>query len=228
MRIAWVQHVPFEGPGAIGDWARSRGHEARGHMAWKGDLPSRASFDWLVVMGGPMGAHDEREHPWLTAEKRLIAEAVGGDTRVLGICLGAQLVADVMGADVTRAPEKEIGWFPVARSTTVHAPELGLPGRFDAFHWHGDTFGIPDGSSRLASSEACDNQAFATGDGRVVGLQFHLESTPDGVEALLRECREDSAEPGPFVQVPEDIAGAPDRYARANAVLFDFLDAVAG
>ena len=228
MRIAWLQHVPFEGPGAIADWARARGHEARGHMAWTGDLPHRDSFDWLVVMGGPMGVHDESQHAWLTPEKRLISEAVNGDAIVLGVCLGAQLVAEVAGAEVTRAPEREIGWFPVERTEADGVPSLGLPPRFDAFHWHGDTFGIPEGTHGLASSAACGSQAFASGDGRIVGLQFHLESTPGGVEALLRECAEDYAEPGPFVQTPEEIAGSPDDHTAANALLSDVLDSIAG
>jgi GMP synthase-like glutamine amidotransferase len=197
-------------------------------MAWTGDLPSRGSFDRLVVMGGPMGVHDERAHPWLVPEKHLISEAIAGETGVLGVCLGAQLVADVLGAEVNCAPEREIGWFPVVRAEIDRASALGLPARFDAFHWHADAFTIPEGTNRLAASEACENQAFASGDGRVVGLQFHLESTPDGVEALLRECAEDYAEPGRFVQTPDEIAGVESGYARANALLFNLLDLFAG
>jgi GMP synthase (glutamine-hydrolysing) len=144
---------------------------------------------------------------------------------VLGVCLGAQLVADAMGAGVSRAPAREIGWFPVEFGPG--ADDLGLPGRLDAFHWHGDTFDVPVGAAPFASSPACANQAFSADNRRIVALQFHLESTPEGVEALLSECPGDYAEPGEWVQAPEQIAGTPDRFDSAHGALFDMMDALA-
>ena len=135
-------------------------------------------------MGGPMGIYDHEEHPWLMAEKKIIRQAIDGGKTVLGICLGAQLIADVLGANVYPGPQKEIGWFPIQRADD--APDF-LPDELTVFHWHGDTFEIPDGAIRLASSEACENQGFVYND-RVVALQFHMETTPESMEALIENC----------------------------------------
>ncbi len=152
-----------------------------------------------------MGVHDEHKHHWLKAEKRFIGEMIDAGKRVLGICLGAQLIAEVMGAQVYKNTSREIGWFPVARSDSALLSGIGraLPERFYAFHWHGDTFDIPDGAVRIAESEACRNQGFVY-DNRVVGLQFHLEATPDSVRMLLDNCRED-LDGSRFVQSEEEI-----------------------
>ena len=115
MRIAVLQHVGFEGPGAIADWAASRRHDLTAVRLDRGDrLPSPESLDALVVMGGPMGVADEGRFPWLRAEKHLLATVIAAEGRpVLGVCLGAQLIADVLGAPVTRNPQREIGWLPI-------------------------------------------------------------------------------------------------------------------
>ena len=163
MRIRYLQHVPFEGPGAIASWAQSRGHALAGTFLSQGDpLPRPQDFDQLVVLGGPMSVHDDQEYPWLKDEKKLIADTLRAEKTVLGVCLGAQLLAHVLGGRVYRAPEMEIGWFPVqmrpeARSSRRTA---GLPERFLAFHWHGETFDLPAGAAHLAETAACPNQAF--------------------------------------------------------------------
>lgn len=206
MRIHCIQHVPFETPGSILDWARERNHTVTHTRAWDGGLfPERSGYDLLLVMGGPMSVGDEREYPWLVSEKRSIGAAIAGDRIVLGICLGAQLIADVLGARVYRNTHREIGWFPVRR-TSVGGRVPGFdafPAECTPFHWHGDTFDLPAGSLHLAESEACVNQAFAYG-GRVFGLQFHPEMTGDGVRSLLDQCSGDLV-PGPYVQDSREI-----------------------
>ncbi len=205
MRIHYLQHVPFEGPANIAAWVVQRGHVLTGSHLLKGEpLPDLDDFDWLAVMGGFMSVHDEAEFPWLVPEKRLIAQALDRGKRVLGVCLGAQLLADVLGGRVYRAPEKEIGWFPVRR-TAESAALLSfrdLPEEFVAFHWHGDTFDLPPGAVRLASSEACLNQAFEFGS--ALALQFHVESTSESVAALIRNCPDDLGS-GRYVQSAEQM-----------------------
>ncbi len=147
-----------------------------------------------------MGVHDEKKFGWLNREKHFIENAIGAGNTVLGICLGAQLIADVLGATVKKNNHKEIGWFPV--STTPENKDVAvtgfLPDSFTVFHWHGDTFEIPSGSVRVASSEACKNQGFVLDD-RIVGLQFHLEITEDSLEEMVRNGRQELA-PGRYVQ----------------------------
>ncbi len=217
MRIDLLQHVPFEGPAAIAEWAQGRGHRLRAtRLDQDQALPPAAEVEALIVMGGPMGVHDEEAYPWLAREKALIAEAVGSGRQVLGVCLGAQLIAHALGARVFRNPEKEIGWWPIewtdARDTRAST----------VFHWHGDTFDLPPGAVRLAASAACANQAFALGE-RVLGLQFHLEVTAESVRALVQNCASDLA-PAPFVQDTEDLLRDGSRYPVLHALLFEVLD----
>jgi GMP synthase-like glutamine amidotransferase len=224
MRIHILQHVRHEGPGSIQVWARGRGHALRRtRQCDREPLPAPEEFDWLVVMGGPMGVDDDAAHPWLPGEKRLIAEAIAARKRVLGICLGAQLVAQVLGARVTRAAQKEIGWFPVRRAEGALASPFGsvVPVESLAFHWHSDTFDLPPGAIRLAMSEACENQAYDWG-GRIVGLQYHLEVTGDGAQDMIRHGAAELTE-APFVQRADVMLWEPGRFQRANGVLDSLL-----
>lgn len=185
MKIHYLQHVPFEGLGFIEKWARTQNATTGVSRLFRNDpLPGTEDFDWLVVMGGPMGIYDHDEFPWLVAEKKLIQQAIGAGKTVLGICLGAQLIADVLGAKVYPGPQKEIGWFPIKRA--AGAPDL-IPDTLTVFHWHGDTFDLPEGAVPLASSAACKNQGFIY-NGRVVALQFHMETTVESMEALIENC----------------------------------------
>lgn len=192
MNIHWLQHVPFEGLGHIESWAEKKGHGLNCTRFYAEDrLPAQGDFQMLVVMGGPMGVHDEHKYSWLSHEKKFIQETVNNQKPILGICLGAQLLASVLGAEVVANAEKEIGWYPVDK-TDLTSKELikDLPQRLTVFHWHGDTFGIPDQSVHLYSSEACRNQAFLHQD-RVIGLQFHLETTQEGVDLLVDNCSDE-------------------------------------
>lgn len=226
MRIHCLQHVPFEGPANIADWAVRKGHDILVTAPYEGDpLPSPADFDRLVVMGGPMGAHDEAEHPWLAAEKVLLRESIDAGKSVVGVCLGAQLIAAALGARVYRNAHKEIGWMPVQLTEAGRASAIFgfLPQCLDVFHWHGDTFELPEGAVHLASSEACAHQAFLY-DGRVLGLQFHLESTPASVRDIVANCADDIT-PGAHVQGAERMRAATEEdYAAIRRALFGILD----
>lgn len=226
MRIHCLQHVPFEGPARIGDWAARRGHPLAISHLYAGDpLPDLDSFDRLVVMGGPMGVGDEAEHSWLSPEKARIEEAIAGGKSVVGICLGAQLIAEVLGASVHRNPVKEIGWFPIQLTEAGLAQPLcdGLPTTAEVFHWHGDTFTLPLGAVQLARSAHCEQQAFLFDD-RVLGLQFHLESTPDSVAAICTHCA-DELVPAATVQTAAEMHEADiDTYASIKQLLETLLD----
>jgi len=194
--VHYFQHVPFEGLGAIEGWATRSGHRLSCTRFCDGDpLPALEEVDWLVIMGGPMSVHDERAYPWLKREERFIESAIRARRVVLGVCLGAQLVADVLGAKVHANRFKEIGWFPIQRTA-------------DAV--------------RLAQSEGCENQGFVYHD-RVVGLQFHLEVTKAGAEQLVANCAADLTD-GPFVQQPEMMLGDESRFSNINDVLVRLLD----
>ncbi len=225
MRVHCLQHAPFEGPGSIERWFQTRSVDFAITRLFADDpLPAVDEIDWLIVLGGPMSANDERTHPWLASEKRLIAAAVASARGVLGVCLGAQLIASGLGAPVLASREREIGWFPVhptpdaARSP--FAPVFSGP--LDAFHWHGETVALPRRASHLARSAGCEQQAFAIGD-RVLGIQFHLETTPASARALIEHCADDLA-PGRWVQTGPAMLQDDGRFRRANQVMDAVLD----
>jgi GMP synthase (glutamine-hydrolysing) len=227
MKIHYLQHVPFEPPGAIERWAEARGHTMAGTRLYRGELPPVArEYDRLVVMGGPMSVGDEIKHPWLVAGKRAIADAVENNKSVIGVCLGAQLIADVLGAKVYNNRFTEIGWYPVTLTpAAAEYPIAGdLPDEFMAFHWHGDTFDIPRGAAHIARSEACANQMFVYGD-RVVGVQFHLEVTEESLAALVDNCEEEIVDE-PFIQPAGDMLAAKSRLHAAHATLNSLLDRI--
>ena len=209
MRIHYVQHVPFEDWANVGPWMAAKGHSVSCTRLFNDEpLPDPADFDWLVVMGGPMNIYEHDAYPWLAREKAFLAETISRERAVLGICLGAQLIADVLGGPVSRNAHLEIGWFDVelTEAGRSHPIFAGFPEVFPAFHWHGDAFTIPPGAAHAASTPGCANQAFIHGN-RVVGLQFHIESSEESVEHLLKNCA-DEMTPGPYVQ---DIKTVRDR-----------------
>ncbi len=207
MRIHYLQHVPFEGLGNIENWALLRGHQISDTQLYNNDpLPEPEEFDWLIVMGGPMNIYEGDMFPWLAREKTFIRDAIDAGKIVLGVCLGAQLIADALGAKIHRNQYPEIGWFNVR--LTDAASRSGafnrLPERLTAFHWHGDMFDLPPGATWIAESDACRNQAFEYGGGRVIGLQFHLDTTLESIRRLVAYCG-DELVPGEYVQSEDEM-----------------------
>lgn len=225
MRVHCLQHVPFEGLGSIRSWLDSRRATATSSELYRSAaFPELSEFDWLIVMGGPMSVKDEKSYPWLVEEKRFIDASIHDSKVVLGICLGAQLIAASQGSAVYPNGEKEIGWFPVERveGTRASAFSAILSSPLDAFHWHGETFDLPRGAVHLARSLACRNQAFAIGD-RVLGLQFHPEMTPGAASALIENCR-DELVPGTWIQSAEGILKPEDNFRRSNELMAEILE----
>lgn len=227
MKISVLQQVDFEGPGVIADWAEARGADLEIVHAYKGDSISRAAgADLLVVLGGPMGVYDDQKFPWLRKERELLEAAIAEERAVLGICLGAQLVASVLGAEVTHSPYKEIGWFPVRTTAAAGRRFMHdvLPKEFTAFHWHGDMFAIPEGAVTFAETDACPNQGFLYRD-RVLALQFHLEVNLEGAKALMQACPQD-LDSGRFAQSSEQISESSELFTGSHGLMFAVLDAL--
>lgn len=225
MRIAAITHVPFETAAHVAVWASRRGHTFNEVATCdRVPLPGADDFDWLVVMGGPMSVHDEKRFPWLVDEKRLIGTAIADGRLVVGICLGSQLVASVLGAEVRPLGHLEVGWWPVELTSRAAGSVLfgGLPAPPEVFHWHGETFDLPAGAVHIARSEACENQAFTWGD-RVVGLQFHPEMTPDGAEALAIHCPGDPGS-GRWAQPALELVAHSGRFQLPNGWLDGLLE----
>lgn len=216
LRLHYLQHVSFEGLGQIRPWAESAGAAITATRLDQGQpLPGMNAFDLLVIMGGPMSTNETDRYPWLKNEKQFIRNAVDAGKAILGVCLGAQLIADTLGANVYPNDHREIGWFEIQRTAAAANHSIGdcLPPRIKVFHWHGDTFDLPQGALRIARSAACRNQGFVLRD-RVLGLQCHIETTPDSLQALIANSHDD-LKPGPYVQSSAAM-GSENRYFGPN------------
>ncbi len=225
MHIHYFQHVPFETPGMIADWAERRGHVMTGTHFYKPDaaLPEIGQIDRLMIMGGPMNIYEDAAFPWLRDEKQFIKNTLDRHIPILGICLGAQLLADSLGARVYPGREKEIGWFPVTIHAAQESPFRVLPDQLNVLHWHSDTFALPEGARRTASSKVTVNQAFVFRQ-NVIGLQFHLEVADANVRRLIRHSQ-DELVPGPHIQTEAELLGKQETIDKNRRLLFQFLDA---
>lgn len=223
MRVHVFQHVPFEGLGSIQDWVDTKKATVTWTRFYENDpLPLLDEVDLLIALGGPMSVNDEATLPWLVQEKQFIAHAIKAGKPVLGICLGAQLIASAMGARVYSNLQKEIGWFDLYAKPAA-ADVLTFPQQMLVLHWHGETFDLPEGATHLARSVACENQAFQLG-ANVVGLQFHLEMLPENVKAIVENCG-DELEEGVFIQTEGDILSKTEQtYMQTNALMSALLD----
>lgn len=223
MRIHYLQHVAFEDLGCIEDWIIKKGHQLSCTKFFQnGNLPLFTEFDLLIVMGGSMSIYDENEYPWLKAEKVFIQDAIDAGKKVLGICLGAQLIADVLDANVFPNAEKEIGWFPIQKENMETDLFIDFPNEFKVFHWHGDTFEIPLNAIHLFSSEACKNQGFLLGK-NVLGLQFHFEVTEKSLRSMIENGMVELTSEK-YVQTKETILGHSNFITENNKRLFQLLD----
>ncbi len=229
MRVRVFQHVPFEGTGTIAQWLADRSAQVEWTRFFRGDaLPDITAYDWLIVMGGPMGACDDAACPWLPSERAAIRASLEAGRTVLGICLGAQLMAASLGALVRANPEREVGWYPVHR--TGSSSRAGIAGAVPdgsvVFHWHGDTFDLPPGADGFLASDACRTQAFSLGE-RALGIQVHIETTVEAARALIDNCRGDLT-PGRFVQSESEILGDRSRFEALRPILDRVMETMAG
>lgn len=226
MKIHYFQHVPYEGLDRIADWVARRGHAVSVTRLYAGEIPPLPdAYDALLIMGGPQGAYEDALHPWMPGEKRAIRSAIDAGKRVLGICLGSQLIASVLGAKVYPHTQKEIGWWPVrfdiARTQRTPLEVFGAHAMM--YHWHGDTFDWPADAVPLASSAACAHQAFLYKD-HVIGLQFHPEISRETIDRWVAES-DSVLHPGGFVMgVDEMNRQAPDHLAQLETSMNTFLD----
>ncbi len=228
MKFHVLRHVPFEGPALIENWLQERGHSATVSRLYQPDdrLPRVDEFAALVIMGGPMSVHETENYPWLAAEQALIREALQQRIPLLGICLGAQLIAQSLGAEVQAGEQQEIGWHPLhwERRAQEHPILHGLQEQ-DAtvFHWHGDFFTLPEDALPLAASAACPCQGFLH-DERSLALQFHVEMAEPHIRKLIENCYEDAV-PGPYVQSRKKIiTQCPVHQPGCKTLLYALLD----
>jgi GMP synthase-like glutamine amidotransferase len=227
MKICVLQHAVSEGPGEIATWAELRGHEVSVYQLYRGEhLPRFDSFDMLVVMGGEMNIYQYRFWPWLKPEREFIKATLDKGKPVVGICLGAQFIADALGARAVQNAEVELGWWPVTWTNTARAVFPELPASSTVLHWHGDTFELPAGAIRLGLSEGCPQQGFVIKD-KCLALQFHLEVNPDIVADFVKS--QDEWPEGPLVQTQERVQSeAASHYEKDRALLHSLLDRFCG
>jgi GMP synthase (glutamine-hydrolysing) len=224
MNIHYLQHVGFEDLAMIEQWLIKREHRISCSRLFMDEpFPDFESFEMLFVMGGPMGVKDEKDYPWLLDEKIFLEEAVKREKKIVGICLGAQLLAEIMGARIFRNAHPEIGWFPVRLTPEADRSPLfsGLPEEFTPYHWHGDTFEIPDGAVRTSESEGCRNQSFTYGS-NIMGLQFHIEMSEFSINNLIVNCY-DEIKDGRYIQEPAEMSRGAAGYIEESLNVMDSL-----
>lgn len=217
-----LQHVPFEGPGHVLAWAAKRGVATRLWHLYKGEKPTRPGRnEALCIMGGPMNIYEDEAFPWLRWERDFLSAEAKLETPMLGICLGAQLLAHAHGSRVFKNKIKEIGWMELQFVDSELRKHLSLPAAPTVLHWHGDTFDLPPDARRLAQTEHCLNQAYVCG--RSLGLQFHLEAGPDECERMIAHCGDELASPGATIHDTQALRAGALRHSAATAVLLDRL-----
>jgi GMP synthase (glutamine-hydrolysing) len=227
--IIAIRHVAFEDLGSFVSVLRARGFDIRYVEAATEDLSALpvAAPDPLFILGGPIGAYEEALYPFLGAELAFIAQRLAAKLPTFGICLGAQLMAQALGARVYPTKAKELGWAPIALTDAGQKSALRALGDGPVLHWHGDTFDLPQGATRLASTALCENQAFAYGP-TALALQFHIEAEARGLERWYVGHTMELA--AAKISVPElrrtSRAFAPEAAARGNACLSAWLDAL--
>jgi GMP synthase-like glutamine amidotransferase len=228
IRIHYFQHVAHEGLGSIEEWISKSGHSLTATKFFEDvRVPEISDIDWLIIMGGPMSVNDEEQFPWLADEKKFIRKAIDAGKTVLGICLGSQLVSAALGARVYQNTEKEIGWFDIEMSPLAKADNLfsDMGSRLKVFHWHGDTFDLPENAIHLACSAGCKNQAFIY-KGKVLALQFHLEPTLDLLLKMIETGRNELTT-GKYVQTERELLNNKQLMESNRKILFALLTKLA-
>ena len=223
MNIHIIQHVSFEPAGMIADWAEMREYPVTYTYLFEKDIhwPSVNDTDMLVVLGGPMGVYEEDKFEWMKAEKSFIKDVVLTGKIVLGICFGSQLLAEVLGAKVYPNKEKEIGFFPVTKTRQGKQDEVfsNSPESWNVFHWHGDTFDLPEDAVHLFESPACRHQVFRKAN--CTGIQFHPEVDSALLRSMIDNERHELVKAA-YVQTEEEIL-ANDITEENRSALYNFL-----
>jgi len=226
LRIHTLMHVPFEGPGCIENWIQEKGHTVTFTKLYEEIIyPDSVDYDWLIVMGGPMSVYDEDIFPWLTEEKKFIRSAIDSGKTVIGICLGSQFIADVLGAKVYPNKTKEIGWLEISKTNNHHLIK-NFQNKTTVFQWHGDTFDIPANAVQLFESDVCKNQAFIYDD-RILALQFHFEATPASIHEMLIHGAAELT-PSATIQTADEIKENIKLTEENNRRMYEILDMLAG
>lgn len=227
MKIHCIRHEPFEGLASIEDWIKHNNHQFSSTYTYlQQAFPSGCSFDFLIIMGGTASIYNSLRESWYLEEKKFLEDCIRRKTKILGICLGSQILASVLGSRIYPGKAKEIGWFPVDFfAEDIKGLEF-LPGRIETFHWHGDTFDIPEGAIRLASSEVTPNQGFIYND-TVFALQFHPEMTKTSLNKIIEAAGEELNQLGDYIQSAKYILSRSDLIGINNALMFDLLNYIA-
>ena len=212
MKVLIIQHVDFENPGYFRNLFEAMNAEIAYLNFFEAGYRITQEFDLLLIMGGPMNIYEEEKYPWLKEEKALSRNALEKKKMIIGVCLGSQLIADALGKRIYRIPSREIGWFPVRKT---HEEVLNfLPEYATVFHWHGESYDIPEACTAFYGTDLTPNQSFLF-DNRVLALQFHMEMTPEGAEMLIENCR-DELDGTSYVMSPEMIMEGFSRYRESN------------
>jgi GMP synthase-like glutamine amidotransferase len=227
MRIHCLQHETFELPAYIGTWAKQKDYLITYTLLYEKyhHFPPIEDFDFLLIMGGSMSTYEEDKYPFLRDEKAFISRCIASDKKILGICLGSQLLASAFGAKVYPNKEKEIGWLPIqltlqGRDSPFFAP---IPDIDVVFHWHGDTFDLPEGATHLAYSEGCKNQAFSVGNS-ILALQFHLEAEEESVTSMVSHGADELVTGRKYIQNKEEILLGKVNIPNNNKVMKHILE----
>jgi GMP synthase-like glutamine amidotransferase len=228
MRIHCIRHEPFEGLAAIKSWIQLKNHQlSYTHIYLNENFPPVDDFDLLIIMGGSASVYEKNLFPWLKEEKKFIQNAIKKDKKILGICLGAQLLADALGGKVFKSACKEIGWFPV-KFNISGLPGLNfLPETLEVFHWHGDTFDIPQGGVCIGSSQMVQNQGVVYGK-NIIALQFHCEMDDEQIEMIINGAGKELLEEGKFIQSKKQIMDKLGQIPSNNKLMFDILEYLSG